>query len=295
MTDLQTEVRRSLDATMPPDLEEDIRRRVQVPRPDQLSIPDRIGGSRDGARRAVAGVAAMAIFVTAGVLVWSAFRGGHTTQIGDASTPSAGATSDVLTVQCDGSSTLLSAPAVAAAPDGVHLSLQGSSENALVDIVSSGDEPIVAQGIGGDSVWALAPGEHHVWCVPLGGLNFQDAIRDGLGAAFTVTDSNGAFASTALACPAGEQQRVERQTGEGIGDQSGLPFDALASWVRTSFDGIQATDDVRPAGYTEATLPSPVWMVVDRDGATIAWFFILDRERDAITLDGRVCAGSGIS
>jgi hypothetical protein len=166
---------------------------------------------------------------------------------------------------CDGPAASLSAAAVRAQPDGVHVAAVGQDGSPaeagiwIRDTESSAGEPHWMQTVDGASVQGdarliLAPGTYLLTC--------PDADpADGTGVELVVTDPDGLWKAGSIDCEGGGGV-----TGGGGGDAPAPPGDAIAL-LRSVVLNFRPDDVLEPAGYPDA--PSG-WIRLVRDGRVMA-------------------------
>ncbi|HEV8564049.1 MAG TPA: hypothetical protein VGR41_03990 [Actinomycetota bacterium] len=164
------------------------------------------------------------------------------------------------TITCDGTTTTVETPEVAAQADGVHLRLENSgTEDLGIQFEATGRGDNAAVGTSNLLV-PIPPGDERVRCF---GPD-DDTGAPGGWQTITVTDPSGFYASAELECADG-------QVGTGIGDYvpgaKGDPDPAVAA-ADYFADQMGSGDEVITAGYPED--PAERMFVLRSDGAAIA-------------------------
>jgi hypothetical protein len=166
---------------------------------------------------------------------------------------------------CDGAAASLSAPAVRALPDGVHVAaVRKDGSSAEADIWIKDDDTSTVEThwmsapegttVHGATALVLAPGEYLLTC--------PDASpADGTGAEILVTDPDGLWKRGSIDCEGGGGV-----TGGGGGERPASPDEAIAH-LRSVVLNFHPDDVLEPAGYPDA--PSGRIRLV-RDGRLMA-------------------------
>jgi hypothetical protein len=176
---------------------------------------------------------------------------------GDATTASAAAVPDVAAIMCDGTSTTVQTPTVAAQADGVHIAIHNTAgERLSVQFESSGTS------VEADSVTALvqslAPGTQQVRCQ----RPSEDAGASGGWATLEVVDPAGHFTDPTLDC----EKTAEVMYNSGPIDFTGDPADEMLEAARTGLTGaVDEPGEVVPAGYPQSADLRSFLFVTDDD------------------------------
>ena len=187
----------------------------------------------------------------------------HFVPVSGAPTLNAVVAPDVAEVACDGDTTQVLTPEVAAQPDGVHLRVTNTSSIDLSlqfrDI--GGDNAPVGES---DVVWPLAPGTVEVRCL----APALDAGSPEGWVSLMVVDQNGIYHPLALEC-AGGAVGGSPSYAEGARGWEGDPVDI----VREHGIGLLPSDDVSYAGYPNQQQPQ---VRVVGEGAVVGVFEFFD-------------------
>jgi hypothetical protein len=183
---------------------------------------------------------------------------GSSTPSQPASSPPPPPAAVVLT--CDGTGNSLSAPAIAAQPDGIHVQVDNTSGGQLSLTVENGgtDAPPGTS----HHVFEIPPGTSKIGCMSDADWNQDPPEMSGL-VPLRVADPDGVYATLSWTCN-------ERSSGisDYAGAARGVPRSELEKATREALsDVIQDSDAVEPAGYPDSIGPS--YQLV-RDGHTIA-------------------------
>jgi hypothetical protein len=178
---------------------------------------------------------------------------------------------EVAELTCDGSTTTLLTPRVAAQPDGVHVRVTNTS---------SLDLSLQVEGVGGDnapvgereSVWQLAPGEVRLRCLDPA----VDAGSPGGYVTVEVVDPAGLYVSPELGCASVVGMTPEYA--EGWMGYQGDPVEA----ARVLLTGLLEGDVVERAGYPGST--EPIVRIV-REGAVVGSVHLRDDGQGGWLLD----------
>jgi hypothetical protein len=188
---------------------------------------------------------------------------------------------EVAELTCDGSTTTLLTPRVAAHPDGVHVRVTNTS---------SLDLSLQVEGVGGDnapvgereSVWPVAPGEVRLRCLDPA----VDAGSPGGYVTVQVADPAGLYVSPELECTSVVGMTPEYA--EGWMGYQGDPVEAARVLLTGLFEG----DVVERAGYPESS--EPIVRVV-REGAVVGRVHLRDDGQGGWLLDTlERCDQSGV-
>ncbi|MEP6665353.1 MAG: hypothetical protein ABJA81_02795 [Nocardioidaceae bacterium] len=265
-----------------PELGAEVERR----RANPTTPPEHDPGGPSPRQRLLAGAVAALVFLAAGAFFLLSTRNPGT---GPATTTDA---SDVLMVRCDAHSIEVSTPVVVAQPDGLHVRASVSGMTDPEVSVRSTGEPngtylSGSDGAGSEFVRPLPPGEATVHCES--GPQQMDGPEQ-LSATFSFVDPNGVFTDARPDCP----DVATLGPTEDPKLQQGQPLSA-ADIVRTRVTGIQPTDVVEPAGYTQGTWSTSI-IRVTRDGQVIGSFRVSDAGATwSMIDDGHVCSSSGLA
>lgn len=198
-------------------------------------------------------------------------------------TPSAVTAPDVAQVSCDGTTTQVLTPEVAAQPDGVHISVTNTS---------SSDLALQFQEVGGDNapvgtnevVWPLPPGPVQLRCMDPN----ADAGTPGGYVQLAVVDPQGFFVPFDLECANGAAVGGFSDYVQGAKGEQGDPVDI----TKRNATGLLPTDSVEAAGYPRA--PERMVRVV-RDGNVVANFHYVDDGHGGwLQLSYNACTDAGI-
>lgn len=228
MTDLRTQLER-------------LGERVS-PAPDAMERLSRRRARRERTRRVATVVFALGIAVAGSFGAYAAFREPKSVQAVGIGTQPVEAPA-IGTITCEGTTTTVETPEVAAQADGVHLSVENSgAEDLGIQFDTSGRGENAAVGTSNLLV-PIAPGEERVRCFG----SDDDTGAPGGWATLTVTDPSGFYASAELDCAGG-------QVGSGISDYiagaTGDP-DPAAAAAEYFADQMGSGDEVVAAGYPE--------------------------------------------
>jgi len=175
-----------------------------------------------------------------------------------ASSPQPPAAEVVLT--CDGTGNSLSAPAIAAQPDGIHVQVDNTSGAKLSLTVQNGgtDAPPGTS----HHVFEIPPGTTKIGCMTDADWNQDPPDMSGL-VPLTVADPDGVYAPVDWACDG-----MSSGISDYGADARGVPRSELETAARKALsDVMQDSDTLQPAGYQDTLAPS--YQLV-RDGHTVA-------------------------
>ncbi len=202
---------------------------------------------------------------------------------GDSPTPVAVPSADVAQVTCDGTSTQVLTPDVAAQSDGVHISVTNTS---------SSDLSLQFKDVGGDNapvgtnevVWPIAPGPLQLRCMDPN----ADAGTPGGYVQLGVYDPQGFYVPFDLQCATGQAVGGNADYVTGAKGEQGDPVDI----TKKNATGLLPSDTVEAAGYPQA--PERIVRVV-RDGNVVANFHYVDDGRGGWLRNSyNACVDAGI-
>jgi hypothetical protein len=199
---------------------------------------------RERTTRVATVVFALGIAVAGSFGAYAAFREPNSLQaVGTGASPSTAPS--VGTIACDGATTTVETPEVAAQADGVHLRVENSSTEDLgiqFDTTGRGENADIGTT---RLLVPIAPGDERVRCYG----DDDDTGAPGGWANITVTDPMGFYASAKLDCASG----IMRSSNiDYVAGATGDPDPALAAAAH--FADQMGTDDVVvPAGYPEGS------------------------------------------
>jgi hypothetical protein len=203
--------------------------------------------------------------------------------------PNADEAPDVLRVACTPDGIDLASTVVRPQPDGVHVDIENlyGRRDITFDAALLGrdDGRFDGWSVGtGPQVFTFPPGPIYAWCdEPPTDLSNPHDVEE-----FVVVDPDGLWVSDALAC----KNPVEAAGFRYNGDAPSSPEPDPEQAIRKHVPGVLPTDEVVPAEY--GVREDYAWMIVRRDGQTLARFQVVEDEHTWDVHFGDTCEGSGI-
>jgi hypothetical protein len=198
-------------------------------------------------------------------------------------TPVAVPSADVAQVMCDGTSTQVLTPDVAAQPDGVHISVTNTSSSDLAlqfQEVGGDDAPVGTNEV----VWPLPPGPIELRCMDPN----ADAGAPGGYVQLAIVDPHDFYVQADLQCTNGQAVGGNVDYVPGAKGEQGDPVDI----TKRNATGLLPTDTVEAAGYPDAA--TRIVRLV-RDGNVVARFSYFNGGNGGWLMESyQACTDAGI-
>ena len=280
-------------------MSERIRERLrELARDAGLKGPDVDAIQHRGHRRRVArrlGIAVAVAVLALGValplvaLAGLGQRGSTYGSSGASPSPNPADAPDVLRVACTPDGIELASTVVQPQPDGVHLEIENETGRPGIlfhaTLLGRDDGRFDTWGVGTDwQVFTFPPGPIYARCDEIP----TDLSDPGKFEEFDVVDPNALWVSDELACEHAVEAAGFRYDGGVPSPSEPDPEQA----IRKHVPGVLPTDEVVPAEY--GVREGYAWMIVRRDGQTLARFQVVEYEQKWDVHFGDTCKGSGI-